>query len=719
MRRARSPRPTVSSSAPGRSGRSSSACPRASLPPPRATRRSAARRNSTRSRARSCVPPDAWASGRRCSTGCSPMRPGTLEGRRHDAVDDPARAPPTRRSRRRGAGGRARSAGRARRRRRLRAPRRHARAAALRVVRLRLRPRDLLAVRVAARPPGRAVQHDQPPDAARRPRPSRESRSSPRSGRSARRAGCSWCRPSRSPRPRRSGMLAREHGAGWVAAVPAILWCASPVVLRPALHDFHPRRSCRCSSSAAASFSRGARRVVPRHGRERVRDEGGRRPHVRRAGLVLAWSGRRRLGAGLAVGSVAWSAIAVFVVLPAFGTLRRTSSARASRAYRRLVRGRARVHGSEPADDGRPGPRSRRSGSSPCSSSRRVGCACSRRLAAGRGPAALSPALLLTSSTRSSTTTGSSPRGPWRSRARSARRPRPCGSTRTWLAWGAAAGCLLVLLSAQWVGAIGRQIRFEWPHRGDRQAILDAIPDGARVAAPMRALASLGADAPLRAPRAAHPRPRRDGVGPRARARATRELEYIVFDPAMRFWGAPTVEQVNRRSSAAAFREVMRPGRNAAVPPGAQVVDPSVVALIGARSGSERVPRREHPAPRRPPAPGLRGRDRPPVGSLRARRRLDRQRGDREDRALVRRRRPVPPPRGVRDSDVAEHRMDRLDAAPRLGERYDLFAIVRATNPFRGPGVIRRGLERLLATPEADSIHGRAWRSSTRGRCRS
>ena len=40
----------------------------------------------------------------------------------------------------------------------------------------------------------------------------------------------------------------------------------------------------------------------------------------------------------------------------------------------------------------------------------------------------------------------------------------------------------------------------------------------------------------------------------------------------------------------------------------------------------------------------------------------------------------------------------------RLPERYDLFAIVRATNPFRGPDVVRRGLEQLLATPEADSL---------------
>jgi CMP-N,N'-diacetyllegionaminic acid synthase len=39
-----------------------------------------------------------------------------------------------------------------------------------------------------------------------------------------------------------------------------------------------------------------------------------------------------------------------------------------------------------------------------------------------------------------------------------------------------------------------------------------------------------------------------------------------------------------------------------------------------------------------------------------------------------------------------------------LDERFELFALVRATNPFRGPDVVRRGLEQLLATPEADSI---------------
>jgi CMP-N-acetylneuraminic acid synthetase len=39
-----------------------------------------------------------------------------------------------------------------------------------------------------------------------------------------------------------------------------------------------------------------------------------------------------------------------------------------------------------------------------------------------------------------------------------------------------------------------------------------------------------------------------------------------------------------------------------------------------------------------------------------------------------------------------------------LPEWYDVFALIRATNPFRGPETVRRGLDQLLATPEADSI---------------
>ena len=50
------------------------------------------------------------------------------------------------------------------------------------------------------------------------------------------------------------------------------------------------------------------------------------------------------------------------------------------------------------------------------------------------------------------------------------------------------------------------------------------------------------------------------------------------------------------------------------------------------------------------------------------------------------------------DIEWITHTLEHLD------EHYDLFGIVRATNPFRGPDVLRRGLVQLLATPEADSI---------------
>ena len=150
--------------------------------------------------------------------------------------------------------------------------------------------------------------------------------------------------------------------------------------------------------------------------------------------------------------------------------------------------------------------------------------------------------------------------------------------------------CLLVLLSAQWVGAIGRQIRAEWPRRADRQAVLDAIPDGARVAAPMHALPHLAerehlyvVPEPLLAVRVG------TEWGDAERERATEQLDYIVFDPGMRFWGAPTVEQVEQEIERRGFVEVMRRG-DTRLYGRERRVSHRVVALIGARSGSERVP---------------------------------------------------------------------------------------------------------------------------------
>src|SRR5439155_14949667 len=42
------------------------------------------------------------------------------------------------------------------------------------------------------------------------------------------------------------------------------------------------------------------------------------------------------------------------------------------------------------------------------------------------------------------------------------------------------------------------------------------------------------------------------------------------------------------------------------------------------------------------------------------------------------------------DIEWITHALEQLD------EHYDLFAIVRATNPFRGPDVLRRGYDKLL-----------------------
>jgi CMP-N,N'-diacetyllegionaminic acid synthase len=50
------------------------------------------------------------------------------------------------------------------------------------------------------------------------------------------------------------------------------------------------------------------------------------------------------------------------------------------------------------------------------------------------------------------------------------------------------------------------------------------------------------------------------------------------------------------------------------------------------------------------------------------------------------------------DAEWLAYTLDRLD------EEYDRFAIIRATSPFRGQETIRRGMEQLLATPEADSL---------------
>jgi uncharacterized membrane protein len=361
-------------------------------------------------------------------------------------------------------------------------------------------------------------------------------------------------------------VLARAHGAGgWIAAVPALGWCASPVVLRPALHDFHPETLVPVLLvGGLVLLGRGRSTwflltvVVACAMKEDVGLT------YAALGLVLAWEGQRRLGLGLAVGAAAWSLLAVYAVLPAFGNAStqefgpRFAGDRGD-SFVDVVRYTV-LHPFSAVDQ--------------AFTPNDVGILLMLVLTTG-GLCVLAPRRLLVAVPAALLNLLSAydlqhtiQYHYWivamgavaAAGAVGAGRVAP-RSQGVWLRWSTAAGVLLVALSLQWVGAIMRQIRFEWPHRADRQAVLDAIPAGASVSAPMHALSHLADRRHLYVV----PEPMiavRTGTewGPADRARATRGLEYVVFDPGMRFWGSPTVDEVKAEIERLGFHEVLRLG---------------------------------------------------------------------------------------------------------------------------------------------------------------
>jgi uncharacterized membrane protein len=361
-------------------------------------------------------------------------------------------------------------------------------------------------------------------------------------------------------------LLAREHGArGWVAAAPALLWCASPVVLRPALHDFHPEALVPVllvGGCLALARDRVAWFVVTAVLACAMKEDVGLTYAA--LGIVLLWSGRRRLGAVVAVAAAAWSAFAVYVVLPAFGNASeqefgprfagdRGDSFSDVARYTVLHPLSAVDRALTPTDVGVLAMLVLTTGGL---------CLLAPRWLVVPVPAAALNLLsaydlqhtiayhywiVAAGAVAVAGAVGAGTVGP--------------RSARTWLGWSVAAGCFLVVLSLHWANAIVEQIRFEWPHRADRQAVLDAIPGDASVAAPMHALSHLAERTTLYV--VPEPLlPVRVGTEWDAadRERATQELEYVVFDPAMKFWGSPTVEQVEAEIERRGFREVMRRG---------------------------------------------------------------------------------------------------------------------------------------------------------------
>jgi hypothetical protein len=364
-------------------------------------------------------------------------------------------------------------------------------------------------------------------------------------------------------------LLAREHGAvGWVAAVPALLWCASPVVLHPALLDFHPEALVPVllvGGCLALERGRTAWFVAAAVVACAMKEDVGLTYAV--LGLVLAWEGRRRLGGLLALAAGGYSFLAVYVLLPTFG------NASEQEFGPRFAGGR----GDSFLDVVRYSVEHPLTTVQQTLTLNDLGILLLLLLTTG-GLCLLAPRWLLVAMPSAALNLFSAyglqhtiDYHYWIVTGGTVALAGAVGagrvgalSHRTWLGWSAAAGVALTLLSLQWSSAIVRQLRVEWPRRADRQAILDALPASASVSAPMQMLAHVAErkrvfvlPEPIVAVRIG------TTWGVARRAAATRELEYAISDAHMRPWGPMNSQEVEQLLERGGFREVLRRGDTA------------------------------------------------------------------------------------------------------------------------------------------------------------
>lgn len=360
-------------------------------------------------------------------------------------------------------------------------------------------------------------------------------------------------------------VLARQLGAtGWVAAVPALLWCVSPVVLRVGLHDVHPEAFAPLLlvlGGLALARRRTGWFVLTAVLACGLKEDVGLTYGA--LGLVLLWTGRRRLGAWVAVSATAWSLLATLVVLPAFGPaaseefgprfagLRGDSFAEAIR-YMALHPVTTVADAIDPTTIG----------------------ILTLLVATTGGLCLLAPKWLLVAVPSSALNLLSAydlqhtieyhywivPMGAV-ALAGAHGAPRAVAGAVTWQRVAAGTGIVLALLSTNWLSAIVDQIRAEWPRRADRRAVLAAIPEGARVSAPMHALSHLAERKWL----FVLPEPFihvRVGTrwGEHERGHAVGELDYVVVDPGLKPWGSHPESEILAALEKAGFREVMRRG---------------------------------------------------------------------------------------------------------------------------------------------------------------
>jgi uncharacterized membrane protein len=361
--------------------------------------------------------------------------------------------------------------------------------------------------------------------------------------------------------------LSRTYGAtGWAAAACPLLWCVSPIVLRPALQDFHPESLVppvlMAGCLALAKQRTGwflASAVLACSFREDVA--------LTYAGLgvLLIWTGRRRLGAVLAGAAIAWAAVAAYVVMPHFGNAGEQEYGPRFAGYR----------GDSFADAARYMVLHPLATIDSALTPNDIGIVV-MLIATTAGLCLLAPRWLLVAAPATTFNLLSADELQhtiqyhyWIVAAAAVAVAGAVGAGRVsadaarfWARIAGVTGVLLFLLSLQWGKAIVDQIRYEWPRRADRQGVLAAIPPGASVAASTHALAHLADRAEIYA----LPEPFvavRSGTrwGASDRRRASRQLEYAVFDPGLRFWGSLTDAEVEQAIVSNGFHLVLQRGQ--------------------------------------------------------------------------------------------------------------------------------------------------------------
>ena len=215
------------------------------------------------------------------------------------------------------------------------------RAAALRVIRLGLRPRHLLAVRLAARKPEGAFQHDQPPTLLGDHVEPGIAILAPLGTAGVGAPGRPSSRPSPLRRPLHCSTFSPAGTARSGGSQPCRHFSVRVAGRAEADHDFHPEtlypvllvggcvllareRIVWFLVTAAVAFA--------------MKETWG--PRTPRSDWCSPGPDDGGSGAGLAVAGAAWSALAVFVVLPTFGNaaeseLPRFAGVRATRSRRR------------------------------------------------------------------------------------------------------------------------------------------------------------------------------------------------------------------------------------------------------------------------------------------------------------------------------------------------------------------------------------------------